>query len=160
MYCVPVNRPLNARRQTPLTGREIRGDAGGIIPVYRKTHWAAVCGSGDSVAAIGVSRASCHIGVSNSIPVLLPPLQDSASYGSGQNAGGPADVMIARVEAATVNSPSLIRGSGGSAEGVHTAIQRAHEHHAAGDGVGRDAVEVALPELPYLFACCRPQSPE
>ena len=72
----------------------------------------------DSVAEIGTSGPSCHIGVSNSTPVLLPPLQDSASYGSGQNAGGQvgwgwtvaatkvdkvpvgfADVMESRVEA-------------------------------------------------------------
>ena len=71
----------------PLTGRVIRGGAGGVLPVYRRSHRAASCSSGDSVAEIGLSRASCYIGVSNSIPVLLPPLLDNRSYGSGQNAG-------------------------------------------------------------------------
>ena len=72
----------------PLTGRVIRGGAGGVLPVYRRSHRAASCSSGDSVAEIGLSRASCYIGVSNSIPVLLPPLQDRLSFGSCKSAIG------------------------------------------------------------------------
>ena len=72
----------------PLTGRVIRGGAGGVLPVYRRSHRAASCSSGDSVAELGLSRASCYIGVSNSIPVLLPPLLDNRSFGCGQDAGG------------------------------------------------------------------------
>ena len=49
---------------------------------------AASCRWGDSIAEIGVNRAVCYIAASNSIPVLLPLLLDSRSYGSGQNAGG------------------------------------------------------------------------
>ena len=56
--------------------------------MYRRLHGAASCRMVDSLAEIGVSGASCHIGVSNLNPVLLPPLQDSRSYESGQNAGG------------------------------------------------------------------------
>ncbi len=74
--------------------------------------------SGSVVADIELSGASCRIGVSDSIPVLLPPLPDRFSYGSGQNAGervgwewtlpatevdkvpvGFADVMALRVKA-------------------------------------------------------------
>ena len=55
--------------------------------MYRRLVGAASCGMVDSVAEIGVSGASCYIVVSNSIPVLLPLLLDSRSYGSGQNAG-------------------------------------------------------------------------
>ena len=35
----------------------------------------------------GVNEVVCHIGVSNPIPGFLPPIPDSASYKSGQNAG-------------------------------------------------------------------------
>ncbi len=87
MGCAPVNRPQSVRRQAPLRRREIAGVADGVIPVYRRSHGTASCSSGGSVAEIGVYGVVCYIGVSNSIPVLLPPLQDSASYGSGQNAG-------------------------------------------------------------------------
>ena len=76
-----------ARTQALLTGREIRGDAGGVIPVYRRLVRTASCGMVNSVAEIGVSGVSCHIVVSNLIPGFLPLLQDSGSYGSGQNAG-------------------------------------------------------------------------
>lgn len=112
-------------------------------------------------------------------PVLLPLLQDSASYGNGQNAGrqigrewtvtatkvdkvpvGFADAMMAGAEAATVNSPSLFCCTGWSGEGVHAAVQGAHVHHSGGHSVRRYAVEVAFQELPYLFARCRPQSPQ
>ena len=87
MGCAPVNRPQSARRQAPLRRREIAGVADGVIPVYRRSHGTASCSSGGSVAEVGVYGVVCYIGVSNSIPVLLPPLQDSASYRSGQNAG-------------------------------------------------------------------------
>ena len=56
--------------------------------MYRRSLGAASCGSGDSVAGIGVNRAVCHIGASNPIPVLLPPLLDSRSFGNCRSAIG------------------------------------------------------------------------
>ena len=38
--------------------------------------------SGESVAGIGVNWDGCYIGASNPIPVLLPLLQDSLSFGN------------------------------------------------------------------------------
>ena len=54
--------------------------------MYRRLVRAASCGMVDSVAEIGLSGASCYIVVSNSIPVLVPPLQDNLSFGNCRSA--------------------------------------------------------------------------
>ena len=46
--------------------------------MYRRSHGAASCGSGDSVAGIGVNRAVCHIGASN-------PISGAPSTSTGQS---------------------------------------------------------------------------
>ena len=80
------NKPTRARTQAPLTGQEIRGEVGGVLPVYRRSHGAAGCRSGDSLAEIGVNGAACYIGASNLIPGFLPPLLDNRSYGNCRSA--------------------------------------------------------------------------
>ena len=77
-------RTKQGSRTAPLTGREIRGYVGGVIPVYRRSHGEASCSSGGSVAEIGVSGVSCHIVVSNSIPGFLPRSWGSCSYEMGK----------------------------------------------------------------------------
>ena len=48
----------------------------------------ASCILGDFVAEIGVTGVVCYIGASNPIPQLLPPLQDSGSFGNCRSAIG------------------------------------------------------------------------
>ena len=50
--------------------------------MYRRLSGPASCRSGDFVADIGMIAAVCHIGASNPIPVLVPPLQGSRSFGN------------------------------------------------------------------------------
>ena len=76
-----------ARPQSPLKGREIHEAVGDVLPVYSNREKADKMASGSVVAEIEVSGASCRIGVSDSIPALLPPLPDRFSYRSRQNAG-------------------------------------------------------------------------
>ena len=50
--------------------------------MYRRLSRAASCRLDESVSEIGVNEASCYIGASNLIPVFLPPLQGSRSFGN------------------------------------------------------------------------------
>ena len=109
---------------TPLTGREIPGDAGGVVPVYRRPHGAASCSSGGSVAEIVVDGASCHIGVSNSIPVLVPPLLDSRSFGSCRSVIGAFEVERKQAEARSPGRSASQSPSSCSAGGLGEAVDR------------------------------------
>ena len=53
------NKPDAGSRTAPLTGREIRGSVGGVIPVYRRSHGEASCSSVGSVAEIEVNAPVC-----------------------------------------------------------------------------------------------------
>ena len=136
MGWAPVNRFLNGRAQAPLTGREIRGGIGGVILVYRRSRGAASCGSGDSVAGIGVNGAVCHIGASNPIPVLVPPLQGSRSFGKCRSAIGEtgAKWTVPALEIALCQS---------AVTGWRECAPK----------LGIRAVQ---PSVPVLVLCCRP----
>ncbi len=77
--------------------------------MYRGSIGTTSCGESDFVAETGVNGTTCHIGASISIPGLVPPLQDSRSYESGQSAGGRFDgewtVTAGKVDKAPVDAP-------------------------------------------------------
>ena len=88
--CQPSSK--RSRTQTPLTGRRIHWAVRSALPVYRRLSRAASCRLDESVAEIGVNEASCYIGASNLIPVFLPPLQGSRSFGNCRIAIGETGV--------------------------------------------------------------------
>ena len=148
------NGSSRGSRTSPLTGREIRGDAGGVIPVYRRSPGAAGCRLGEFVAGYGVNGASCYIVVSNSIPVLVPTLLDSRSFGSctlsigasGTNGGrSPESGPVSRSV-----SVLILRGRPGRSRGPGRLTTQV----SAGYHAGQDA-KPAPHRLPLLWGVRR-----
>ena len=146
-------RTKQGSRTAPLTGREIRRVVGSVIPVYRRMHGAASCGLGDSVAEIGVNGASCYIGASNSIPVLLPPLQDNRSFGTCRSAIGeigPRWTVPALEVALCQSEPSGTNGGRSPESGPvgHSVSVLVHGRPERSPGPGRLTTQVGACDHP------------
>ena len=118
-------------------------------PVYRRSRGAASCTLGDSVAEIGVNGASCYIGASNPIPVLVPLLQDSRSFGNctlSIGAFGMGLTFWRRPESGPVGcSVPVLRWRSGRSHGPRRLTLKV----GAGDHPGEDA-QAAPQRLPLL----------